>query len=270
MNKPYWYLGAMVTILIAAVLALMPLYDSETMTGSAPSASKSATVATPKRTALKATPVAAPTPEDIKITYSCQSQTSYLTYETYTTLEELWALPGGGGKCNASQSRGVPSEVEVQALVSAYGDDYRVESLELLYGMCGMTEFSAGGSTSQELLSATLLCPNHPRAADMKATALAGVELWTKTKAEEDASRKAVAEGRQVGGGNYLLGVDVQPGTWQTVGDKVTDCYWEISDAQGNIIANNFVSTAPQFTLEVPPGPGGFTVQGCAFRQISP
>lgn len=272
MNKPYVYIGAMVTILIAAVLSLMPLYNSETMSGSSPSASKSAALATPTRAPLKATPVAVPTPDDIEITYSCQSQKGYLTYETYTTLEEIWALPGGGGKCRASQSLGEPNEVEVQALVSAYGDDYKVENLNLLYGMCGMTEFSTGwsGSTSQELQGATLLCPNHPMAADMKATALAGVELYAKTKAEEAASKKAIAEGRQVGEGNYLLGVDVQPGTWQTVGEKVTDCYWEISDAQGNIIANNFVSTAPQFTLEVPPGPGGFTVQGCAFRQIFP
>lgn len=272
MNKPYLYIGAMIAILIVAVVALMPLYGSETMTGSGPSASRSAASAAPTRAPLKSTPASAPTPEDIKITYSCRSRKDFLTYETYTSLEELWALPGGGGNCNASQSLGEPNEVEVQALVTAYGDDYKVENLELLYGSCGMTEFSTGwsGSTSQELLGATLLCPNHPIAADMKATALAGIELYAKTTAEEAASRKAVAEGRQIGGGNYLLGVDVQPGTWQTVGEKVTDCYWEISDAQGNIIANNFVSTAPQFTLEVPPGPGGFTVQGCAFRQISP
>lgn len=273
MNKPYLYIGAMVSILILAVLALMPLYDSEATSDSGSSASKAAASAAPARAPLRPTPVAsAPTTGDIKITYSCQSQKNFLEYETYTSLEELWALPGGGGKCNASQSLGEPNDVEVQALMTAYGDDYKVENLDLLYGSCGMTEFSTGssGSTSQELLGATLLCPNHPIAADMKATALAGIKLYAKRKAEEAASREAVAEGRQVGGGNYLLGVDVQPGTWQTVGEKVTDCYWEISDAQGNIIANNFVSTAPQFTLEVPPGPGGFTVQGCAFRQIAP
>lgn len=277
MNKTYLYVGAMLAVLIAAIVTLVSLAGSDMMTGSAkqnPSVSKAAASPSPSRTPVKPvdlTPAPVTTPESITITYSCR-QGYTTTYDEYTSFEELWALPGGGGKCSTSQSLGEPSELEIQALVSAYGDDYQVRSLDLLYGMCGATEFSTGwnGSTSQELLGATLLCPNHPMAADMKATALAGIELHAKTTAEEAASNKALAEGRQVGPGNYLIGVDVQPGTWQTVGDKVTDCYWEVSDAQGNILANNFVSTAPQFTIEVPDGPGGFTVQGCSFRQTSP
>lgn len=277
MNKTYLYVGAMLTVLVAAIVTLVSLAGSDMMTGSAkqtPSVSKAAASPSPSRTPVKPvelTPVPVPTPESIQMTYSCR-QGYTTTYDRYTSYEELWALPGGGGKCSTAQSLGEPSELEVQALVAAYGDDYKVDSLKHLYGSCGMTEFSTGwnGSTSQELLGSTLLCPNHPMAADMKATALAGIELHAKSTAEEAASKKATAEGRQVGPGNYLIGVDVQPGTWQTVGEKVTDCYWEVSDAQGNILANNFVSTAPQFILEVPAGPGGFTVQGCAFRQVSP
>jgi hypothetical protein len=52
--------------------------------------------------------------------------------------------------------------------------------------------------------------------------------------------------------GKYLVGKDVVPGTWQSQGDKVGNCQREISDAQGYILANNFISVAPQFTIIIP------------------
>lgn len=116
-----------------------------------------------------------------------------------------------------------------------------------------------------------MLCPEHPKAAEMKATAVAGLELFNKTQSDQAGTKKAIGDGGQVGAGNYLIGIDVQPGLGQTVGEKVVDCNWEISDAQADIMAHNFVSTAPQFAnIEVPAVTGGFTVQGCAFRQVSP
>jgi hypothetical protein len=48
----------------------------------------------------------------------------------------------------------------------------------------------------------------------------------------------------------------------------VENCYWEISDAQGNILANNFISVAPQFTIVIPASAAGFTVEGWGFRWI--
>jgi len=68
--------------------------------------------------------------------------------------------------------------------------------------------------------------------------------------------------------GKHLVGSEVQPGTWQSVGDKVQDCYWEISDASGDIIDNNFISVAPQFTINIPADAAGFTNTGCAFQRI--
>ena len=279
MNKTYLYVGVMLAVLIAAVVTLISLSGSSMATGSAapsPSASK---VSSPSKAVSSASPTYAPadalpsvasTPEKIVVIYSCKEGIS--TYKKYTSYAELWALPGGGGNCSSTMSPGDPSELEIKALTTAYGDDYDVDSLGHLYGSCGMTTFDTGttGSMAQELLASTVLCPEHPLAAEMKATALAGIELQARTMADRQEMDKAIAEGRQVGPGHYLIGVDVQPGTWQTVGDKVADCYWEVSDAQGNILANNFVSTAPPFAIEVPAGPGGFTIQGCSFRQVSP
>ncbi|KQR64136.1 hypothetical protein ASF98_11590 [Arthrobacter sp. Leaf337] len=102
------------------------------------------------------------------------------------------------------------------------------------------------------------LCPDHPKRAELEASAAAGVAL------ESDR-----ANGKLVYSGKYLVGKSVQPGTWQSQGEKVEDCYWEISDAQGNILENNFINIAPQFTIYIPATASGFTVQGCGFRWIS-
>lgn len=72
--------------------------------------------------------------------------------------------------------------------------------------------------------------------------------------------------------GKYLVGSGldqpvraahyVSPGTYQTE-TSVSDCYWERSDSQGNIIDNNMVSIAPSITVTIAPTDGGFTAKGC-------
>ena len=106
-----------------------------------------------------------------------------------------------------------------------------------------------------EAAGALLLCPDHPSAGSVPAVV------------DTDQLR---SEGKLAGEGSYLVGAEIQPGTWQSQGDRVEDCYWEVSDAQGEIIDNNFISVAPQFTITVPATAAGFTVSGCAFRWIGP
>lgn len=50
--------------------------------------------------------------------------------------------------------------------------------------------------------------------------------------------------------GNYTVGEDIQPGTYQTLSD-VEDCYWETLDAAGELNDNNFVNAAPQVQMTV-------------------
>jgi hypothetical protein len=55
----------------------------------------------------------------------------------------------------------------------------------------------------------------------------------------------------------------VPPGTYQTSRSRVADCYWEISDSEGNILDNNFISVAPSITVTVPASASGFTSRNC-------
>lgn len=62
--------------------------------------------------------------------------------------------------------------------------------------------------------------------------------------------------------GKYIVGQDIAPGTY-TISTRVSDCYWERSDAQGNTIDNNFISVAPSVTVTIAPTDGGFTSERC-------
>ncbi|WP_127946609.1 hypothetical protein [Rhodococcus spongiicola] len=63
--------------------------------------------------------------------------------------------------------------------------------------------------------------------------------------------------------GNFYL----SPGTYQTE-KPVSDCYWERSDANGNIIDNNFVTLAPSVTVTIAPTDSGFTADGCGIWKL--
>ncbi|MFE5790584.1 hypothetical protein [Rhodococcus erythropolis] len=64
------------------------------------------------------------------------------------------------------------------------------------------------------------------------------------------------------GNGKFLVHEDIAPGTY-SITSRVSDCYWERSDAQGNIIDNNFISIAPSVTVTISDSDSGFTSTGC-------
>lgn len=67
-------------------------------------------------------------------------------------------------------------------------------------------------------------------------------------------------------GGKSVAGKQFQPGTYQLQikpGDKVSDCYWEISAPQGGIIANDFVTLATEGPVVSVAEGQGFTSERC-------
>jgi hypothetical protein len=108
--------------------------------------------------------------------------------------------------------------------------------------------------------------PGHRRLGQTRAAA--SVASAASASSSAAVERQALADGTLVHPGKYLVGKDIPPGTWQSLGSKVTDCYWEISDFQGEIMDNNFISVAPQFTINIPADAAGFTATGCSFQRI--
>ncbi|WP_143588209.1 hypothetical protein [Tersicoccus phoenicis] len=71
-------------------------------------------------------------------------------------------------------------------------------------------------------------------------------------------------------GGSLAFTRPAFPVLRQSIGEKVTQCYWEVSDAQGNIVANNFISVAPKFRITIPATASGFTARNCSFVWVAP
>ncbi|MCO4263769.1 hypothetical protein NG697_12690 [Pseudarthrobacter sp. MDT3-26] len=232
----------------------------EASTTTSPTPSKS-TSASPTPTPAKTTKTASPTPTATPagLTYDLRCRVgSDGPAVTVTDYRAAWAQPFDF--CTVNTAAGKPSAAEKAAGDASGGKS--PDTAKFLYSLCAQTAglyFNGTVSEGQakEIAAALTLCPDHPKRAALEASASAGLAL------ESDK-----ANGKLVYSGKYLVGKTAQPGTWQSQGESVENCYWEVSDAQGNIMANNFISIAPQFTIYVPPTAAGFTVQGCGFRWI--
>lgn len=113
-----------------------------------------------------------------------------------------------------------------------------------------------GEGQAKELLGALVLCPDHPRAEEIR------------QKAGADTARLAEIQTKRQQGlikdaGTYKVPDEMSTGTWKTMSDKVENCYWEMQDANGQTIDNNFVSAGIAQTITIPDGVAGFSSEGC-------
>ena len=66
----------------------------------------------------------------------------------------------------------------------------------------------------------------------------------------------------QFGDGTWIVGEDVQPGTYRTQG-RVDGCYWARLTAGGEVIDNNFISAALQAVVIVEASDALIESSGC-------
>ncbi|WP_143588305.1 hypothetical protein [Tersicoccus sp. Bi-70] len=167
------------------------------------------------------------------------------------------------------------NKTEVAAVRTAYGEEAvgngSDQYINALYAICAQTagnyvEGPVEDSEAAEAAGAILLCPTHPKISSMRSQAKQGAGIV----AERDRVATAKKTKKFALPGTYLVGKDLVPGTYETATDRVTSCYWEVSDAQGNILANNFVNVAPKFQIAIPSTASGFTARGCSFIWVSP
>jgi hypothetical protein len=84
-----------------------------------------------------------------------------------------------------------------------------------------------------------------------------------------DLALSGTAKQSHFGDGKYVVSMvpnvraTVQPGTYSVRDTPVFDCYWERTDAQGNIVDSAFVNFAPRVTVEILPTDNTFVSEGC-------
>lgn len=201
-------------------------------------------------------------PEYYKASFRCYDSSLPGNVHFYS-LEEVWEHPHdfGSTSCNVRISGDIPTENQQAALGVAPGqfeDWTESKRLEVLYQSCSMTTpFHRPGTIHNEgqLNSARgvmALCPHHPAAREMNEA----IELGT-VAVQQSSENKVIP-----GDGRYIVGLDVSPGIYITDDSRIENCYWEISDPEGNIVQNNLVNIATSITVTLTDG-NGFTTEGC-------
>ena len=226
------------------------------------------TSAAPTSTAPTRTPTPTPTPTPTSlgaVEFYCgggPSQAEYAIRSVQVALDgkadyaSVWALQVGCDNHMVANSRvsesvvvSTPLQVAVVAaakLLPTYKENSDTKTLYNIYRYCAgnnpqdsyATMDTYSDSQILELKAWMTLCPNHPQAAKW----LAGIAAT-----EQDA--RLVKDGLRVYDGSSLIPSQMKPGTW--VATNVKDCYWETRDANGKILANNFVTAAPRVQATV-------------------
>ncbi|MDR1212969.1 MAG: hypothetical protein LBK54_02585 [Propionibacteriaceae bacterium] len=179
----------------------------------------------------------------------------------FASYQDAWASGKPWSSCEGRKSGGedYTSEQALAVNMAGYED---IQSVKTLYGLCAATSgfYVTNGPVSerqlQEIAGMLTLCPDFPALAQLQAA----------IAAEQQKEAERAAGLRFWGSGVYVVGTDVQPGTFQATGD-IKNCYWARLDAAANIIDNNFISAATQvqitikstdFSLEIDGGCGEF------------
>lgn len=191
----------------------------------------------------------------------------YGVEQVFYAPHEVWAS-GLDLKCAAIASEDIElTDLDEEALITAYTESYNPDSLKYLVGQCasttngyilkalGVSEGHLSESQVLEAKGALVLCPDHPVAEEMNQ--LIGTSI-IQNAIEAEWRKNNITHDR-----TYKVGEDIYTGTWQTVDTQVTDCRWEFQDMAGNIMESQEIASGPQITLTIPDIVYRFATYGC-------
>lgn len=201
---------------------------------------------------LTSSPVATEAPaEPAALEILCHSD-DFMTEETVSSLKEAWR---SDLECDeATFALGGDAETVADWETKTGIKSLTIEDIEFSLSICADREYPWSfdvltESQREEADVAVKFCPEHP---DMK-------KLKKAMKASAVHLKKEEA-GERVVNGTYYVPEDAKPGVWRAEG-KVEDCYWEVTAADGTIVANNFARAGSEVSFRVKSGQS-FTLEG--------
>ncbi|GAA4895546.1 hypothetical protein [Streptomonospora salina] len=186
--------------------------------------------------------------------------------EEFTDVGDAWEESDDIAGCSADYLGGDFTDKQDDAYEAAgYGNRH---DLATLYELCaepgghvdtlGGTDGGLAPDQVEEFDGMLVLCPDHPQADAIREaldTARADAQL------EE--------EGRKFDSGTFLVGDEIQPGTYYSEG-RLDGCYWERTDSAGEIIDNNFISSGRRVQTTVAASDYSFHSRSCGtWRPVS-
>lgn len=216
-------------------------------------------------TTTTTTPTKPPAPQ---ITFTCGKGDSYLE-------SDVWMLEAGGDmtviwsvapkRCTAARDGSPLTPLEQQAVTAAgYSGQ---SSVSTLYGLCAQVDpngvyvspsHTLSSAQIPEVTGMLTLCPTHPQAA-----------LLQDAIGRGQADAAAEAAGELVHSGTFLVGTEIQPGTYVVEGE-IENCYWERTDRTGEIIDNGFSVGARRVEVTIRASDYSFHNEHCGeWRKVS-
>jgi len=203
-----------------------------------------------------------PTATEAAISISCNvtdysgdlSEDSTVYFDTF---RDAWSKHYDD--CDGTLSNGELSSQQQHALTLAYGADAESSSIGFLYAICAQSGSGAwsyledAGSSEQiaEIKGALLICPDHP---DRK--------LLRRLIRNAQAKIALQESGRIFDDGTYLVGKEIQPGTYYVSGD-IEGCYWERTNRNGETIDNYFTNSARRVQATIRRSDYSFSSENC-------
>jgi hypothetical protein len=203
----------------------------------------------------------------IEVTLFCHLDDSFDAEQRLTVVDadftEVWAETPYS--CDAIRNTAEFNEIE-QSAIDAAGYDNR-NAIVTLYEICAEVDpddvYASGEHTASpeqvaEIQGALALCPEHPLADELTATlerGLAAIE-------QEEIDAQLEQEGLLFRTGTFLVGEEIQPGTYVIEGE-IEDCYWERQDRNGGIIDNDFIISARRVQVTIRSSDYAFHNEGC-------
>ncbi|WP_146080579.1 MULTISPECIES: hypothetical protein [unclassified Pseudoclavibacter] len=227
-----------------------------------------AATATPSPTR---TPKATVPEEPMVYTYACSSLDSEDASAKleFATLPDVWAAERIYD-CGAQRSGGKGMTTTEQAAYDALGGGSG-PGLGWPYAICANGAPPRGAVENKpdylEAIEIALkLCPEAPHAAELEALIDPN---WRPSDVTPTPTPTPSADPNKVLPGVHRVGETVQPGTYYSesaVGFQ--NCYWEMLDSAGNIIDNNFASSALRVEVTILAEAYSFSSSGCGTWQL--
>ncbi|WP_445442420.1 DUF2510 domain-containing protein [Clavibacter sp. km1a] len=190
-------------------------------------------------------------------TWSMSCTDSAYKSHDFADFRAVWASTLPLSRCEAGTKSGT-FYTEAQRAALSSGAITSLDGNGTLQSICASLGFGSyanmatySASQAKELTGALTICPDHPKAADVRARVDSSL-----------AEEAALADGRAFGAGVKRIGEDIQPGTYVTEGE-LDGCYWERTDAAGEIIDNNFISSGLRAEVVIRSGDYSFTSTSC-------
>jgi hypothetical protein len=261
-----WILAIVAAVLSAFVIGGVFALIANTDGGTNAGAGATSTSTTPTSTTTRSTTTTPPPPPEVAFTCSLDgSSTNQQSFfmDIGGDFAPIWAV--APRSCEATRDPVALLPFEQQA-ASASGYPAGT-SIATLYELCARVdpnntyigpEFILSAEQIAEVTGMLTLCPAHPQAAQLHDAV-----------ARAQAEAAATAAGELFYAGTFLVNVEIKPGTYAVEGD-ITNCYWERTDASGEIIDNNFITGARRVQVTIRASDYSFHNEGCGkWRKVA-